>query len=254
MDTGWTQERFVRLLLDGASMQRERGQTQRAQLLLNEALDLSRNEHKPELTAAALACQGVLERQRGNLEAAEERLKEALQLRRSISDSFGIARALGDLGGVHLEAGRQTDASRCIEEALELTAPLEPGRTRAEVLEQAGRLHEKLGSPDRAEECLKGALAIYEALGDSVAIARIRSREQHRQTASVPTKDLDEELGERERYRLLEALEAEGWNQSRAARRLGVTETRVRNLMRRHALKPRNRRGRPRKASGSHPE
>ena len=58
-------------------------------------------------------------------------------------------------------------------------------------------------------------------------------------------------LGDLEIVRLIEALDAEAWNQSRAARRLGVTETRVRNLMRRHGLRPRNRRGRPRKAAES---
>jgi tetratricopeptide (TPR) repeat protein len=251
MNTGWTQERFVRLLLDGALVHRERGQTQRAEVLLSEALDLSRKEQKPELMAATLACQGVLERQRGNLEAAAERLQEAISLRRSVSDSFGIARALGDLGGVHLEAGRQADAYRCIEEALGLTAPLEPGRTRAEVLEQAGCLHEKLGSPDRASECFADALEIYEGMGDVVAIARVRSRQGRGQTPPAPRRNLDEELGEIERRRLIEALDAETWNQSRAARRLGVTETRVRNLMRRHGLRPRNRRGRPRKTGES---
>ena len=123
-----------------------------------------------------------------------------------------------------------------------------------EVLEQAGHLHENLGSPDQAEECFAGALEIYEDLGDAIAVARIRAHWQKSEAASAPDKGLDEELGELERHRLLQALDAEAWNQSRAARRLGVTETRVRNLMRRHALKPRNRRGRPRKSGGPRPE
>lgn len=249
MDTGWTQERLIRLLLDASSVQRERGQLQRAQSLLTEALELSRSEQKPELIAATLACQGVLERQRGNLEIAGERLQEAVRLRRSLSDSFGIARALGDLGGVHLDRGQQGEAHRCIDEALEITEPLEPGRTRAEILEQAGRLHEKLGSQDRAEACFSSAIEVYEGIGDSSAIDRIVARHQRPGTKPESNKSLDDQLGEVERVRLVEALDDEGWNQSRAARRLGVTETRVRNLMRRHSLKPRNRRGRPRKAN-----
>jgi hypothetical protein len=44
---------------------------------------------------------------------------------------------------------------------------------------------------------------------------------------------------------LMAALEGAGYNQALAARLLSVTETRVRNMMRRHKIVPKNGRGRP---------
>jgi tetratricopeptide (TPR) repeat protein len=251
MNTGTNEERYVKVLLDAALARRERGQPHGAEVLLEEALELSRAEDRPRLVAAVLASQGVLERRLGNLESAAERLKEAIRLRRGINDALGIARALGDLAGVHLTAGDADEAHRCIEEALDVIAPLERGLTRAEVLEHAGRLHEKLGNPEKSNTCFAEAHEIYETLGDDIAVARVERLQagDRRKLEDLPAKNLDEELENLERRRLLDALDAEGWNQSRAARRLGVTETRVRNLMRRHGLKPRNRRGRPRKVA-----
>lgn len=252
MNTHTNEERYVKVLLDAALARRERGHPQGAEVLLEEALKLSREEEKPQLIAAVLASLGVLERRIGNLDSAGERLREAVQLRRSSNDPLGIARALGDLASVHLAAGRSEDAFRCIEEALDVSAPLERGLTRAEVLEHAGRLHEKLGNEEKARSCFAEAREIYEGLNDGIALARIGAEVSvsDELDPSVPI-NLDEELQLLEKTRLLDALEAERWNQSRAARRLGVTETRVRNLMRRHGLKPRNRRGRPRKG-GNH--
>ncbi|MBD3161913.1 MAG: tetratricopeptide repeat protein [Candidatus Eisenbacteria bacterium] len=253
MNTESTREREIRVLLDAATADRIRGRVADAEQLLEEALAIARSEDRPELVAAVRASQGVLERNRGNLDSANVALAEALDLRRQVADPLGIARALGDLGRVHLDAGRSSEASRCIEEALETSSGPEPGRTRAEILENAGLLHARLGSPDRAEECLLEARSLYDQLDDVDAVDRIdaffhrRDREAGR--GEGPAVGLDEELQLLERRRLLEALEAEGWNQSRAARRLGVTETRVRNLMRRHGLRPRNRRGRPRKSA-----
>jgi len=239
---------MVRLLLDAAAAHRERGDRPQAEILLEEALDVAQSQKQPGWIAAVRASQGVLERMRGNLDQAGLRLAEALQLRRSQGEPLGIARALGDLSGVHLAAGRDAEASRCLGEALEVSAHQEPGRTRAEVLEHAGRLHAKLGDRQRAESCFSDAREIYEQLGDGSAVMRVTLRRLKGDPTESGEKTLDGELSTLERIRLVEALDAEGWNQSRAARRLGVTETRVRNLMSRHGLRPRNRRGRPRKS------
>lgn len=249
MNTDSTREREIRLLLDAATADRVRGRVTEAESLLAEALDLARREDRPELVAAVRASQGVLERTRGNLDSAGAALAEAVGLRRQLSDPLGIARALGDLGRVHLEAGRSDEASRCIEEALQTSSGPEPGRSRAEILENAGMLHARLGSRDRAAECLLEARGLYEQLQDSQAIDRIDALFHREERAGDQPVGLDEELQSVERRLLLRALEEVAWNQSRAARWLGVTETRVRNLMRRHGIRPRNRRGRPRKGS-----
>lgn len=49
---------------------------------------------------------------------------------------------------------------------------------------------------------------------------------------------------------LLAALEAAGYNQSHTARLLSVSEGRVRTLMRRYHIQPRNRKGRPKRNEG----
>jgi tetratricopeptide (TPR) repeat protein len=245
-----TQEKIVRLLLDAAGALRERGDESRAGALLEEAYRLSQEESQgTTLKAAVRASQGVLDRMRGDLDNAIHHLMEAIELRRGAADSLGVARALSDLGLVHLEAGRNEEAERSFREAMDLTSQMEPGRTRAEVLEHGAIIHQRQADTDRARTLFQQALDVYEVIGDAAASARVHSEIEHlRPNGHGP--GLDEELNALERNRLIDALEAEQWNQSRAARRLGVTETRVRNLMRRHGLRSRNRRGRPRKAVG----
>jgi len=252
MSYTWTQERMVRLLLDAALAHRVRGDRARAKELLDEALELSRSERQASWLAAVRASQGVLARMEGDLEAAGEHLREALEIRRSIADRIGQARALGDLAAVHLAGGDLQSASHFIDEAIAISSASEPGRTRAEVLEHGAQVHARLGDRARARVLLEEARRVYERLGDTMSREqidhRLRDLSGHEIVSSGA--DLDGQLAQIERTRLLDALEQEAWNQSRAARRLGVTETRVRNLMRRHGLRPRNRRGRPRKSAG----
>jgi tetratricopeptide (TPR) repeat protein len=246
MSASWTHEKIVRLLLDAASAHREGGRLERAESLIEEAQSLAQGDSQTQLLAAVAASRGVLERTEGNLDAAGRSLAEALRIRRGLTDPLGTARTLGDLARVHLEAGRTDEASHCLQEAMDLSARVEPGRTRAEILEHGGVLHAREGDKDRARACFEDALAIYEQIGDRGAAARSREALSRVQAGNAPV-SLDDELLGIEKQRLLAALDAETWNQSRAARRLGVTETRVRNLMRRHGLRSRNRRGRPRK-------
>jgi tetratricopeptide (TPR) repeat protein len=250
MANAWTQEGMVRLLLDAALAHRVRGEWNRARTLMTEALELAEGEKQTAWVAAARASLGVLERDEGNLEAAGSQLQHAMRLRRENADRTGLARALGDLAGVHLDAGRPEDATTCIGEAMAISSGLDLGRTRAEVLEQGGLVHAHLGDRSRALDCFAESEEIYRGLGDLAAARRVRAQVE-RLGPKQEGSNLDSEITAIERSRLLSALEGEGWNQSRAARRLGVTETRVRNLMRRHGLKPRNRRGRPRKGAES---
>lgn len=249
MSDSRTQGKIVSLLLDAAGALRERGDVGRAGALLDEAFRLSQEGPDTGLTASVRASQGALERIRGDLDSAVRFLREAIEIRKTASDSLGVARALSDLGLVHVEAGRADEAEQSLKEALELSSNVEPGRTRAEVLEHGAMIYQRSSDVERARSLYQQALEVYERLGDAAATARVQSEIEHlRLNGHEP--GLDEELSALERNRLLDALEAEGWNQSRAARRLGVTETRVRNLMRRHGLRSRNRRGRPRKAAG----
>lgn len=246
MAEDWTQERIVRLLLDAARAYRERGDLDRVDEWLREAADLAASANRPALQAAVRASQGALERTRGNLDAASDHLTAVIDLRRRIDDPAGVARALGDLGRVHLDAGRLDQASACTDESTEIIDHVEPGRGAAEALEAGADVQERAGQIDRAESYLSRAEGIYRQIGDQAAqarvVERIRRLAGHRNPVS-----LDQEVDSLELTRLLAALEEEHWNQSRAARRLGVTETRVRNLMRKHGLRSRNRRGRPRK-------
>jgi tetratricopeptide (TPR) repeat protein len=246
MSASWTHEKIVRLLLDAASAHRDGGRLERAEGLIDEAQSLAQAESQSQLLAAVAASRGVLERTEGNLDAAGRSLAEALRIRRGLTDSLGTARALGDLSRVHLEAGRTGEANHCLQEAMELSSRVEPGRTRAEILEHGGILHAREGDADRARVCFEEALTVYEQLGDRGATARVREALGFVKAGNAQV-SLDDELLGIEKQRLLAALDGEAWNQSRAARRLGVTETRVRNLMRRHGLRSRNRRGRPRK-------
>lgn len=244
-----TQGKVVRLLLDAAGALGERGDRVRAGTLLDEAFRLSQENGESGLTAAVRASQGALERNRGDLESAIRYLREAIEIRRTVSDNLGVARALGDLGLAYLDAGKPAEAEQSLKEALDLSSHVEPGRTRAEVLEHGAMIYQRSSDVEQARDLFQQALEVYERLGDSTSADRVQSEIEHlRHNGHGP--GLDEELSALEKDRLLGALEAEGWNQSRAARRLGVTETRVRNLMRRHGFRSRNRRGRPRKAAG----
>jgi transposase len=62
-----------------------------------------------------------------------------------------------------------------------------------------------------------------------------------------PAINFDAQARETEKKSILAALEAAQYNQSHAARLLGVSEGRIRTLMRRHDISPQRGRGRPRK-------
>lgn len=246
MAEDWTQERIVRLLLDAARAYRERGDLEQVETWLREAADLAASADRPALQAAVRASQGALERTRGNLQAANDHLTAVIDIRRRIDDPAGLARALGDLGRVHLDAGRLDQASACTDESAQIIDRVEPGRGAAEALEAGAEVQERAGQIDRAKAYLERAAEIYLQLGDRLAQGRVAERLRLLASHAEPA-SLDREVDTLEQTRLLQALEEEHWNQSRAARRLGVTETRVRNLMRKHGLRSRNRRGRPRK-------
>jgi tetratricopeptide (TPR) repeat protein len=252
-----SQERIVRLYLDAASAHRDRGDTLRARDLLREAQEMISDMEDPRLAAAVQASLGVAEREAGELDLAHEHLTEAVNIRRGLGDRHGIARALGDLASVALEAGNREEASERAEEALRVSEDLDPGRTRAEVMEHAGRIHLARGDAARAIPWLEQALSLYERMGDRGACLRVQevlARTGPLDPSMKPhdTKlTLDEEIETVEEQRLREALRVERGNQSRAARHLGVTETRVRNLMRRHSIPSVNKRGRPRKDEGA---
>lgn len=248
MPETWTHERIVRLILETASAQRDRGDRIRAERWLKEALQMVEGGDSPGLVAAVKASLGVLARATGDGETAARRLDEALSLRRQADDTVGIARTLAEIGRLHLDEGRIDRARELVSEAMEMTAAVEPGPGAAEILEYGALIHDQQGDGDRSKTLRQQALRIFEEIGDVVGAARVRvGLEGHPDGAG--SADLDDEIRLIERSRLLTALEKEGWNQSRAARLLGVTETRVRNLMRKHGLRSRNRRGRPRKST-----
>lgn len=105
-----------------ASVLREDGDTDDAEVLIREALVLARAEEggSGPTVALILSDLAAVHRAQGEYEAAESRAREALAIRRAIGDVAGLSETLNGLGVLLGDTGRPADAVEALEEAVTL--------------------------------------------------------------------------------------------------------------------------------------
>ncbi len=125
--------------------------------------------------ARALNCAGEIARFRGEYERAEALLEEALALYRAVDDRDGIAATLYNLGRLAHAQGRLEHAAEHYEASLALHRARDDAQATARVLTSLGALAEEEGQLARAAAFLEESLTLYGTVRDERGVAMARS-------------------------------------------------------------------------------
>ena len=144
---------------------------QRALILLEQSLDLSRHLDDRRGIATALNGLGNVALQQGDYTSAATHFGESLALRRELSDTWGIATSLNNLAMVAHYQGDHAQASTLYGESLALRRDLGDTQGIAVLLNQLASIALETGDLTRAEMLYREGLALSELLGDQLGIA-----------------------------------------------------------------------------------
>jgi tetratricopeptide (TPR) repeat protein len=151
-------EATARFMLYIAQSATHAGDTERGYSLLNQALDLSRNEGLTEHTSLALYLLGQTIREK-DYTAARAYLEESLALRREMGDREKIADTLAGLGYVVGRLGDHERAHALLEECLEISRELSSPEEVADTIYGTGYAAARAGDKIRAKTLFEEVLA-----------------------------------------------------------------------------------------------
>ena len=98
----------------------QRGEPERAAVLVERSLEVFRERGEQHRVASALNSLGTIKRALGDLETARSLLEESIAVRRELGDEAGTAGALSNLGIVAFEQGDLDEAEALFTETLAL--------------------------------------------------------------------------------------------------------------------------------------
>jgi predicted ATPase/class 3 adenylate cyclase len=149
----------------------QRGEPERAALLVERSLAVFREQADRESVARALNSLGGVKRALGELESARSLLEESIGVRRELSDEPGTAGALTNLGSVAFEQGDLEEAEARLTEALTLDRAHGNEWGAAVALDGLAAAALELADFDRAGELIRDTLTAAELLADRELIA-----------------------------------------------------------------------------------
>ena len=145
------------------------GESVRARLCYDRALDLARRHGQPAERAAAAHGLARAAFAQGDLRTAADALSEAAAHYRLAGDAAGRLKSLNNLGLTWTELGEFSQALTCFLEAYQLVCEQSPADTRAygSVLVNVGYCQMEMGDLARAKATLENALATARTAGDA---------------------------------------------------------------------------------------
>lgn len=154
----------AKALLGLATLERIRDKEQ-PRRLLRQALELAQAGHSDHVQVRVLAQLGIFERERGNGDEAQRILDEGATLARSCNDLQGQGSILMTLAGLAYADGRLEDAEHMVDSAIEVSERRGDRWTLGMYLTNQATLMLERGRISEAEEINKRALAIYQEMG-----------------------------------------------------------------------------------------
>ena len=146
-----------------------RGHHSEGQMFLEQALVGSEGV-APSVRAKALYATGDMAINIGDLDRAQVVLEEGLALSRGLGDTAEIARFLNGLGWVDWDRGNYTAARRLAEEALVLWREVGDKECVASTLNLLGSVYECQGETERARSLYEESLVLHRELGNKGGI------------------------------------------------------------------------------------
>jgi len=143
-----------------------RGDLDRAERLLTGSLDDFADVGGPGDRADTLDNLGIVYRKLGRYDDAAAAHRECLDIRRSLGDLAGEQRAVHNLGTLARHRGDLTTAERRLRRSLDLQTECGGPAAKAYVLGSLGRVYLRRGRHDRAREALDRGLGLARETGD----------------------------------------------------------------------------------------
>ncbi|MDJ0762718.1 MAG: tetratricopeptide repeat protein [Myxococcota bacterium] len=112
-----------------------------------------------------------LEKHRGNYDRATELLNESLEIKATLGDRQGVSASLHELAIIETNRGNYDRATELLNESLEIKVALGDRQGTAASLYQLAFVEAKRGNYDRATELLNACLEIDKTLGNRPGIA-----------------------------------------------------------------------------------
>lgn len=145
-------------------------------LLLREALVLSRQAGDDACAAATLSLLGAVEQSHGNYHLAEDLYGDSLATYQQLDDRAGVCEVLSALAGIIRYQGYYERAVELYQKALAISRMIGDSRRVADVLARLGSLESERGRPLQSRVLFEEALALRRELGDTSGVADIQLR------------------------------------------------------------------------------
>jgi predicted ATPase/class 3 adenylate cyclase len=162
----------TKALYGAATLASTQNDFNRALVLWEASLALSREVGDKAVAASALNALGLTALQRGDMERAATLFAESLTLAREVGEPWGIARTLLSLGQTAYVQGDYARARALFEECLLLMRRAGSMSHSAVALLYLGHVAREQGQPARAVALYREGLALSQGLGDRLRLVR----------------------------------------------------------------------------------
>lgn len=167
----------------------DRGDYDRAEALLMEALALQRAREDPSMIAYALQHLGLVTYGQGDFTLATARCEEALALQRSVGDGHGATTSLVYLALIACDRGEYARAAALYGESLALAAEHRTLLSVERSLAGLGAVAARCGAPERAARLFGAAEVVSNAIGIGFKLPERAQYERARSAARAALGD-----------------------------------------------------------------
>lgn len=149
------------------------GDLDRAQELVEEALQLASSAGWTEGIARASSNLGVIHWARGDIDRAEAMLRHAIALEEQMGSNEGVATNYGNLGLIYGERAELDKADTMQRKALKLQEGLGSKEGMARAYGNLGVIHARRNDLAKAEDMQRRAFTLYQSLGSKEGMANV---------------------------------------------------------------------------------
>ena len=149
-----------------AQTYQELGETNRAIVFYEQALDTAREIGNRKAESATLGKLGNLYVSQGEVSQAIKSYEQALAIAQEIGDRRAESATLGNLGNIYASEGEMNRAILSYQQALAIAQEIGDRRTESATLGNLGNIYASQGDVARAVESYEQALAIAREIGD----------------------------------------------------------------------------------------
>jgi tetratricopeptide (TPR) repeat protein len=150
------------------------GDLDKAEKMLNQALEIHEKLGRLEGMASQYGNLGLIHRTRGDLDQAEKMLNQALEIHEKLGLLEGMASDYGNLGLIYLTRGDLDQAEKMLNQALEIHEKLGLLEGMANQYGNLGLIYKQRGDIAKAREYWGKALDLFQKIGMGPEVAKVQ--------------------------------------------------------------------------------